>query len=276
MVSAPGAQRPFDTTPSKEAVPIRHTQPGLETVNPQGLGYSYSDSIAHGMEVTGPNDPHLQRQLPPPLPPKKMLWYWIVLGGALVIIVGLAAGLGVGLSKHDSDAASTSQSPGSDSDLPNNATTTTTTTAAATATTTTTTTTGYVSDLNPYTTLAITIADSSSSSSSSNSSAPTSPCPSANNTLITQSLGSKKYRIYCDSDFDGAGKKTLASVVLSSFEDCLALCNTMNYFQERSDVGATFNAAGTGGQTPGTCWCLGGTSARTENVGNDAAFPVDD
>lgn len=49
----------------------------------------------------------------------------------------------------------------------------------------------------------------------------------------------------------------------------------MNYFQELSDVGATFNVEGTGGQTPGTCWCLGGTSVRSDNVGNDAAFPVD-
>ncbi|KAL4811717.1 hypothetical protein BDW67DRAFT_171425 [Aspergillus spinulosporus] len=233
----------------KEAVPSRHTQPGLETVYAQGPGYSYSHSVAHGMEVTDPNHPHPQTQLPPPLPPKKMLWYWIVLGGALVVILGLAAGLGVGLSKHDSDAASTSQSPASDSDLPNNATTTTTIATTPTAT---------------------------GSSNSSNSSAPTSPCPSANNTLITESLGSKQYRIYCDSDFDGVGKKTLASVVLSSFEDCLGLCNTMNYFQDRSDVGATFNVAGTGDQTPGTCWCLGGTSVRTDNVGNDAAFPVDD
>ncbi|KAL4744618.1 hypothetical protein BDW72DRAFT_188110 [Aspergillus terricola var. indicus] len=229
----------------KEAVPNPHTQPGLENVYLPGAGVHYPQSMVHGLEVPDQNHPHLQRQLPPPLPPKKMLWYWVVLGAALVVIVGLSVGLGVGLSKHDSDAASTSQSPASDSDLPSNATTTT----------------GN--------------SNSSNSSSSSSSSAPISPCPSANNTLITQPLGSKKYRIYCDSDFGGDGKKTLASVVLSSFEDCLGLCNTMNYFQELSDVGATFNVEGTGGQTPGTCWCLGGTSVRSDNVGNDAAFPVD-
>ncbi|KAL4930797.1 uncharacterized protein BDV17DRAFT_258607 [Aspergillus undulatus] len=113
---------------------------------------------------------------------------------------------------EDSTAASTSQSPASDSDLPNNATTSTV----------------YDSGLNPYTTpttalttttLATMTSTADSSFSSSNSSAPTSPCPSANNTLITQPLGSRKYRIYCDSDFGGGSKKTLASVVLPSFEE---------------------------------------------------------
>lgn len=55
--------------------------------------------MVHGLEVTDPNHPHLQKQIPPPVPRKKMLWFWVVLGAALVVIVGLAAGLGVGLTK---------------------------------------------------------------------------------------------------------------------------------------------------------------------------------
>ncbi|KAL2817659.1 hypothetical protein BJX63DRAFT_103183 [Aspergillus granulosus] len=105
---------------------------------------------------------------------------------------------------------------------------------------------------------------------------PTSPCPSGNNTITTPSLGTIRYRIYCDSDISGSNKITLSSIVVSSFDECLAFCNTMNYFQDRTDVAATYNVAGTGTQTPGTCWCLGGEGIGvTENVGNDVAFPID-
>jgi hypothetical protein len=114
-------------------------------------------------------------------------------------------------------------------------------------------------------------------SSPSPSSSPSSPCPSANNTLISPTLGTIRYQIHCDSDIGGSGKITLSSIVVDTFDECLALCNTMNYFQDRTDVGATYNVAGTGTQTPGTCWCLGGEGLEvTENVGNDVAFPVGD
>ncbi|KAL4779691.1 hypothetical protein BJX76DRAFT_339972 [Aspergillus varians] len=116
-----------------------------------------------------------------------------------------------------------------------------------------------------------------SSTSSTQTASPVSTCPGSNNTIVSPTLGSISYRIHCDSDWGGSGKKTLASLVLSSFDECLGLCNTMNYFQDRKDVGCTFNAAGTGTQTPGTCWCLGGEGIRvTSNVGNEAAMPVSD
>lgn len=100
-------------------------------------------------------------------------------------------------------------------------------------------------------------------------------CPDRNGTIVNSSPGSMQYRVLCDSDFDGSGKETLSSVVLSSFVDCVAVCNTMNYFQDRTDIGATFNVAGTGTQTPGTCWCLGGADkVVVKNVGNDAAVPL--
>ena len=78
----------------------------------------------------------------------------------------------------------------------------------------------------------------------------------------------------CDSDFSGDGKQTLASFFAATWDDCLALCNTMNYFQGRADVGCTWNVAGTGGQTPGTCWCLGGADKTVVvNKGNVVAVP---
>lgn len=63
--------------------------------------------------------------------------------------------------------------------------------------------------------------------------------------------------------------------MLGSFDECLGLCNTMNYFQEREDVGCTYNVDGTGDQTPGTCWCLGGSLDVVTNVGNEVAMPID-
>lgn len=64
-------------------------------------------------------------------------------------------------------------------------------------------------------------------------------------------------------------------MVLGSFDACLGLCNAMNYFQEREDVGCTYNVEGTGEQTPGTCWCLGGSLKVVTNVGNEVAIPID-
>jgi hypothetical protein len=114
-----------------------------------------------------------------------------------------------------------------------------------------------------------------SSTSSTGTPTPSDICPDANNTVVSQDVGSTKYRILCDSDFSGSGKETLASVVLPSFDSCLGLCNTMNYFQKRDDVGCTYNTAGTGSQTPGTCWCLGGADKEVvTNVGNVIAKPL--
>ena len=77
-----------------------------------------------------------------------------------------------------------------------------------------------------------------------------------------------KHPLLCDSDFDGA-KEDLALMLVSTFGDCMNLCNSMNYFQKRTDVGCTYNVAGTGTQTLGTCWCLGGdTKTVVANVGN--------
>ncbi|KAL4936398.1 hypothetical protein BDV06DRAFT_205132 [Aspergillus oleicola] len=231
----------------KEAVHDRSTQPGLEAACLQGPGYGngYAVSI-RGAQAPIQMEPGIEKAFLPAqaaqgASKKKMAWLWgfiVVLG---VVVVGLVAGLGVGLTRRDKDSASAASNADLDADLPNNATN-----------------------------------SSSPTSTPSSSSAPVSNCPSANNTVVIAKTGSIRYRIHCDSDFGGDGKLTLASTVLTSFDDCLSLCNTMNWFQDRTDVGCTFNVAGTGDQTPGTCWCLGGGDdvKVTSNVGNDMAIPV--
>ncbi|GAB1319812.1 hypothetical protein MFIFM68171_10022 [Madurella fahalii] len=77
---------------------------------------------------------------------------------------------------------------------------------------------------------------------------PSNICPGANNTIVTRPL--------------------------ATWDDCLNLCNTMNYVQDRRDVGCTWNVLGTGSQTSGTCWCLGGVAKKlVTNIGNVAAVP---
>jgi len=120
-----------------------------------------------------------------------------------------------------------------------------------------------------------TASTSTSSSSTSRTPQPSNICPGANDTIVTPSLGKVRYRIACDSDYgDTSGKQTLSSTVAATWDECLGLCNTMNYFQSRADVGCTWNVAGTGTQTPGTCWCLGGTKVVVSNPGNVVAVPL--
>ncbi|KAL4953879.1 hypothetical protein BDW69DRAFT_164373 [Aspergillus filifer] len=249
----------------KEAV---NTQPGLEAVYPgysngYGNGSGYASSIRGAQAPTqiepGREKVYLAAQAAEAAAGKsrkKMVWLWVLVSVLAVVVVGLAAGLGVGLTRGFNDSASSQSSNADfdDSDLPNNATTTSSDSDTPTSTVTIT----SLATSTPY-----------------SSSAPVSNCPSANNTIVQAKTGSIRYRIHCDADFGGDGKLTLASTVLTSFDDCLSLCNTMNYFQDRTDVGCTFNVAGTGQQTPGTCWCLGGTDVEvTSNVGNDMAIPI--
>jgi hypothetical protein len=59
-------------------------------------------------------------------------------------------------------------------------------------------------------------------------------------------------------------------MVVPLLGDCMNLCNSMNYFQKRTDVGYTYKVAGAGTQTPRTSWCLGGESNTVvTNAGNE-------
>ncbi|KAL2869785.1 uncharacterized protein BJX67DRAFT_378838 [Aspergillus lucknowensis] len=234
----------------KEAV-NRNPQPGLEAVYlpPPGVTYALHS---------------------PPLPEKPVkstgattrrvnFWLLLAVGVLGLAVIGLAVGLGVGLSRDDSNSASAQSAKETTSDPSPSPSPTSNNTDD--------------SNNSTYTT---TITETSTPSATTTSTpSPSSVCPEKNNALLTPSLGAIRYRVHCDSDLSGSGKETLASIVLGSFDECLALCNTMNYFQDRTDVGCTYNVAGTGTQTPGTCWCLGGEGVSVvENVGNDVAVPV--
>lgn len=80
------------------------------------------------------------------------------------------------------------------------------------------------------------------------------------------------YKVYCDSDLTGSD---LATLVTESLDDCLLLCDSMNWLQNRKDVGSVFNEAGTHAQAPGTCWCKGGDGISVKsNPGIAVASPV--
>ncbi|KAL2127830.1 hypothetical protein VTI74DRAFT_10110 [Chaetomium olivicolor] len=184
--------------------------------------------------------------------------FWLAVAMTIlgIIVIGLGIGLGVALSKAQSaniyNGATTSLpslGPAASSSPPSSAPTSTPTSPIISST-------------------------STSTSTSTGIPRPSDICPGANNTIVAPSLGNVRYRVACDSDFSGSGKQTLASLVVATWDDCLALCNTMNYFQNRADVGCTWNVQGTGTQTPGTCWCLGGADKTVvANRGNVAAVP---
>ncbi|PIG79024.1 hypothetical protein AARAC_003588 [Aspergillus arachidicola] len=187
---------------------------------------------------------------------KMTFWLAVIVAALVAIVIALAVGLGVGLTRSHS----TSTAP-----IP-------TTSSKSTST--------------PSSPTSSTSSDTASSSSTSTSApSPTSTtlfnkstnytCPDANNTEIRNvsgGSGKSSYYIFCDADISSSSKKDLSSSVQSSFADCLALCNSMNNFQDRTDVGCTYNFEGTGSQDKGTCWCLsGGNKSIITNVGNMAA-----
>ncbi|KAB8200193.1 hypothetical protein BDV34DRAFT_205341 [Aspergillus parasiticus] len=180
---------------------------------------------------------------------KMTFWLAVIVGALVAIVIALAVGLGVGLTRSHSVSAAP---------VPTGSSQSTSTPSSST---------------------------SSSSSTSTSAPSPTSTtlfnkntnytCPDANNTEVRNVSGrseSSSYYIFCDADISSSSKKDLSSSVQSSFADCLALCNSMNNFQDRTDVGCTYNFEGTGSQDKGTCWCLsGGNKSIITNVGNMAA-----
>ncbi|KAB8277171.1 hypothetical protein BDV30DRAFT_205276 [Aspergillus minisclerotigenes] len=187
---------------------------------------------------------------------RKMTFWLVVIVAALVaIVIALAVGLGIGLTRShsvsttpvattSSKSTSTPSSPSSTSSDTASSSSTSTSTPSPTSTT-------LFNKSTNYT------------------------CPDANNTEIRNvsgGSGNSSYYIFCDADISSSSKKDLSSSVQSSFADCLALCNSMNNFQDRTDVGCTYNFEGTGSQDKGTCWCLsGGNKSIITNVGNMAA-----
>lgn len=103
---------------------------------------------------------------------------------------------------------------------------------------------------------------------------PSTTCPGSNGTVYSAS--GFDFIIYCDHNVASGHKVDLSSGYQPTFDDCINLCAGEDYFQNRADVSAVYNFAGTGQQTPGTCWCEGGTASATTTPipgrGNDLAL----
>ncbi|KAI1451106.1 hypothetical protein F5Y02DRAFT_16051 [Annulohypoxylon stygium] len=82
-------------------------------------------------------------------------------------------------------------------------------------------------------------------------------CPGINGTTTSMSTNgvNMTYRFYCDSDLTGTDQ---ASLVTNSLDECVRLCDSLNWTENRRDVGAVWNEKGVVGQKAGTCWCKGG------------------
>ncbi|KAK3940941.1 hypothetical protein QBC46DRAFT_432964 [Diplogelasinospora grovesii] len=237
---------------------VHYSMHGLEVVQPglEPVFYPQYQNYSHIAEEDRKRAPREQRVFG-----FRKVTFWLVaaLAALSIIAVGVPVGLGVGLSRAQGTKGTdptTTPEGGTPSSKP-----------AGTAP-------GVMPTPSSGSTSSSPPASSKTTSTSTTSPTVISACPKGNNTVVTPTLGSVNYRILCDRDFDGA-KEDLASVVMPSFDDCMNLCNSMNYFQKRTDVGCTYNVAGTGTQTPGTCWCLGGeTKIVVTNVGNQIAVPI--
>ncbi|OTA93257.1 hypothetical protein M434DRAFT_395813 [Hypoxylon sp. CO27-5] len=129
---------------------------------------------------------------------------------------------------------------------------------------------------------ATTTASSSSSTPSSIAAQPTqtpttiqdSGCPNISGNTVTKSSSkmTQTFRIYCDSDLTGSDQ---ASLVVTTLDECITLCASLNWTQNRKDVGSVWNEKGVVGQTPGTCWCKGGSNIQvTAKSGIVVATPL--
>ncbi|KAI0131591.1 hypothetical protein F4776DRAFT_626844 [Hypoxylon sp. NC0597] len=127
---------------------------------------------------------------------------------------------------------------------------------------------------------ATTTSSSSSTTSSMPAAQPTpttiqdSGCPNINGNTVTKSSSklTQTFRIYCDSDLTGTDQ---ASLVVTTLDECITLCASLNWTQNRKDVGSVWNEKGVVGQTPGTCWCKGGSNIQvTAKSGIVVATPL--
>ncbi|KAE8313114.1 hypothetical protein BDV41DRAFT_564630 [Aspergillus transmontanensis] len=186
---------------------------------------------------------------------KMTFWLAVIVGALVAIVIALAVGLGVGLTRSHSTSTPTIPATSSKgTSTPSSSTSSNTASSSSTST----------STLSPTST---TLFNKSTNYT----------CPDANNTEIRNvsgGSGNSSYYIFCDADISSSSKKDLSSSVQSSFADCLALCNSMNNFQDRTDVGCTYNFEGTGNQDKGTCWCL--SDNYIVQLDLSASFSTDD
>ncbi|KAI1417483.1 hypothetical protein F5Y13DRAFT_151104 [Hypoxylon sp. FL1857] len=181
---------------------------------------------------------------------KATFWLLVALFAVVALALGLGTGLGLGLRDTRDEKTGASVSPTTSAFMAAEST-------AATASSSTSTSTGSTSTAPPTPT---TLQDSG--------------CPNMNGNTITKSSSklTQIFKIYCDSDLTGTDQ---ASLVVASLDECMTLCFSLNWTQNRKDVGAVWNENGVVGQTAGTCWCKGGTDINvTAKSGIVVATPL--
>ncbi|KAK4096381.1 hypothetical protein N658DRAFT_501645 [Parathielavia hyrcaniae] len=188
---------------------------------------------------------------------KSIFWLAVAVTVLAVGIIGLGVGVGISMNNR----AESANVDGVDRDSSSSSTAIPSLQASITQTQPTSTTSTPSSTIFPTST-----STSTTTSSAAATPEPSNICPAANGTIVTPAVGSVRYRVACDSDFGGSGKQDLASYVTATFGECVDLCNSLNYFQDRADVGCTWNVAGTGTQTPGTCWCSAAPSRLLSRI----------
>ncbi|KAI1104688.1 hypothetical protein F4804DRAFT_306513 [Jackrogersella minutella] len=166
-------------------------------------------------------------------------WLVVVLCAVIALALGLGTGLGLGLRNNNVNNTSAEAGSGPVSSVVTSATTGTSTSATAT------------------TSSASSTTSTTSTAATTTTSLVDSGCPGINGTTAMKSTQS--YIFYCSSDLTGNDQ---ASLVTSSLDECLTLCDSMNWTQDRKDVGSVWNEEGVIGQTAGTCWCKGGSNIQ--------------
>ncbi|KAI0850935.1 hypothetical protein F5Y00DRAFT_268014 [Daldinia vernicosa] len=223
-----------------------------ETYHPQYYEYK-NYGVAQPQTIPAPREAEIAGLKKP------TFWLLVALFSVVALALGLGTGLGLGLRSNDSAVNNTGASANSEAtsngviSSPHAALSTTSSTSTV-----------------PTTSSSTTKSASPKSSSADMTivAEPTptvlvdSRCPSRSGSLISGE-NNRQYKISCDSDLTGT---TLASLVVNSLEECLALCDSLNWVQKRSDVGCVWNEKGVVGQVAGTCWCKGGDNIKATSL----------
>ncbi|KAI8966813.1 hypothetical protein F5Y11DRAFT_343183 [Daldinia sp. FL1419] len=176
---------------------------------------------------------------------KPTFWLLVVLFSAVALALGLGTGLGLGLrgndGAHDTVASANSEVVNSG------------TSSSAQAAPPPTTSSGGRSTSISSSTDTIAIATPTAFE--------TSQCPGRSGSVIAGKT--QKYNVYCNSDLTGTDQ---ASLVVNSLEECLTLCDSLNWTQKRQDIGCVWNEKGVVGQKVGTCWCKGGSNIKVTSL----------
>ncbi|KAI1451878.1 hypothetical protein F4805DRAFT_449733 [Annulohypoxylon moriforme] len=185
---------------------------------------------------------------------RETFWLLVILFAVVALSLGLGTGLGLGLRSNNVNTT------GKDADSASISNGNTVSSSVATSTPA------------PESMAAESVATSTSTSSTSSTrttsiasstitSLVDSGCPGINGTTTSMSTNgvNMTYRFYCDSDLTGTDQ---ASLVTNSLDECVTLCDSLNWTEQRRDVGSVWNEKGVVGQKAGTCWCKGGNGIQ--------------